>query len=72
MWVAAWAVCAVNCAHLIFDAAGSNEHTLYPWTGIDGIAWVLCPIGVLALAGSSVAVPRLALCYFASSTRPSR
>jgi hypothetical protein len=49
-WLAAWAVFAVNVAHLLFDAAGGHEHILYPFSSLDGLPWLLCPLGTLALA----------------------
>ncbi len=55
-WVAAWSVFAVNCGHLLFDAAGGNERILYPSTSTHGIPWLLCPIGVLVLMAASFAV----------------
>jgi hypothetical protein len=55
---AAWSLFAVNTAHLLFDAAGGDEHILYPWTGIDGIPWLLCPLGTLALCGASEMIAR--------------
>jgi hypothetical protein len=55
---AAWSVFAVNTAHLLFDAAGGSEHILYPWTGIDGIPWLLCPLGILVLCGASEMIAR--------------
>jgi len=54
--LAAWAVFAVNLAHVLFDAAGGNEHFFYPYTGSDGLAWLVCPLGTLALAGVSAAL----------------
>lgn len=47
-WLATWAMFAVNLVHLLFDGAGGNEHVLYPFTSVDGIPWLLCPIGTLA------------------------
>ena len=55
-WVAPWSVFAVNCAHVLFDAAGGRERILYPSTAIHGIPWLLCPIGVLLLMAGSFAV----------------
>lgn len=55
-WIAAWSVFAVNCAHVLFDAAGGSEQILYPSTAVHGIPWLLCPIGVLVLMAASFAV----------------
>ena len=55
-WVAAWCFLAVNGSHLLFDGAGGNERVLYPFSNIDGFAWVLCPIGVVALAAVSFVI----------------
>ncbi len=57
-FVAAWAVFAVNMGHLLFDAAGGSEHILYPWNQVDGIPWLLCPIGALVLFGLSWVIAR--------------
>jgi hypothetical protein len=57
-WTAAWAMFAVNLAHLLFDGAGGSERILYPFNQPDGIPWLLCPIGVLALTGVSVLIAR--------------
>ncbi len=54
--VAAWSFLAVNCAHLLFDGAGANEQVLYPFSHVDGFAWVLCPIGVVTLTAVSEAI----------------
>lgn len=51
--LAAWAVFAVNLVHLLFDAAGGGVHVLYPLAHPDGLPWLLCPIGALALLGVS-------------------
>jgi len=56
-WVAAWCVFAVNGAHLLFDGAGGGERILWP-AGVDGIAWLLCPVGVVVLMGLSFVVER--------------
>ena len=51
----AWAVFAVALSHLLFDAAGGSDHILYPFSGLDGLPWLACPLGALALfAGSAV------------------
>jgi hypothetical protein len=52
-WLATWAVFAINLVHLLFDGAGGNEHVLYPFTSVDGIPWLLCPLGTLACLGVS-------------------
>jgi LexA-binding, inner membrane-associated putative hydrolase len=57
--LAGWAVFAVNAAHLLFDAAGGNEHILYPLARPDALPWLACPLGVLALAGASAALAGL-------------
>lgn len=59
-WVAAWAVFAVNLVHLLFDGAGGNEHVLYPFSTVDGFAWLLCPVGTLACLALSAAIARSA------------
>ena len=56
---AAWAVFAVNLVHLLFDGAGGNEHVLYPFTGVDGIPWLLCPLGTLACLAVSTLLARV-------------
>jgi hypothetical protein len=55
---AAWSLFAVNTAHLLFDASGGSEHILYPWTAVNGIPWLLCPLGTLALCAASEAIAR--------------
>ena len=60
-WLAAWSVFAVNFAHLLYDAAGGNEHVLYPITNVDGLPWLLCPLGTLALLAASVVIARAAM-----------
>jgi uncharacterized membrane protein YadS len=54
-WIAAWSVFAVNCAHLLFDAAGHRICSLPP-AALNGIPWLLCPVGVLVLMGASFVV----------------
>jgi hypothetical protein len=54
-WIAAWSVFAVNCAHLLFDGAGGSERILWP-AALDGIPWLLCPIGVVVLVAASFVV----------------
>jgi hypothetical protein len=55
-WLAGWSVFAVNLAHLLYDGAGGNEHVLYPFTSVDGIPWLLCPLGTLVLLAVSAAL----------------
>jgi hypothetical protein len=55
-WLAAWALFAVNLAHLLFDAAGGGVHILYPLRHPDGLPWLASPIGTLALFGISAAI----------------
>ena len=55
-WLAAWAMFAVNVAHLLFDAAGGGVHILYPLRHPDGLPWLASPIGTLALLGISTAI----------------
>jgi len=57
-WLAAWGVFAVNLAHLLYDGAGGNEHILYPITSVDGLPWLLCPLGTLVLLAASAALAR--------------
>jgi hypothetical protein len=57
-WLATWAMFAVNLVHLLFDGAGGNEHVLYPFTSVDGIPWLLCPLGTLACLGVSALLVR--------------
>ena len=52
----AWAVFAVNVAHLLFDAAGGGVHVFYPSTALDGLPWLVCPIGTLLLCAASAAI----------------
>ena len=52
-WQAAWAVFAVNLSHVLFDAAGGSEHVFYPLSHTDGLPWLACPLGTLALFGAS-------------------
>jgi LexA-binding, inner membrane-associated putative hydrolase len=51
--LAAWAVFAVNLSHLLFDAAGGGVRVLYPLAHPDGLPWLACPVGALALLGAS-------------------
>jgi membrane-bound metal-dependent hydrolase YbcI (DUF457 family) len=59
----AWSVFAIFLSHLLFDAAGGSDRVLYPFSNLDGLPWLACPIGTLALFGGSLAVtarsPRL-------------
>ncbi|MGD0385828.1 MAG: metal-dependent hydrolase [Solirubrobacteraceae bacterium] len=55
-WIAAWAVFAVNLTHVLFDAAGGGVRVLYPLAHPQGLPWLLCPIGILALLGISTAL----------------
>ena len=59
----AWSVFAIFLSHLLFDAAGGSDRVLYPFAGLDGLPWIACPIGTLALFGGSLAItarsPRL-------------
>ena len=64
-WLAAWALFAVNLAHLLFDAAGGGVHILYPLRHPDGLPWLACPIGTLALFGISAVIA-------GGSSRPGR
>ncbi len=57
-WPLAWAVLAVNLAHLLFDAAGGGVHILYPLKHPDGLPWLASPIGTLVLLGMSAAIAR--------------
>jgi membrane-bound metal-dependent hydrolase YbcI (DUF457 family) len=52
----AWAVFAVNASHLLYDAAGGHEPVLYPFSHLDGLPWILCPLGTLALFAASLAI----------------
>ncbi len=45
----AWAVFAVILSHLLFDAAGGSERWLYPLKQPQGIPWLACPLGIIAL-----------------------
>jgi hypothetical protein len=54
--LAAWSVFAVNLVHLLFDGAGGSEHILYPFSNVDGVPWIACPLGALALLTASSAL----------------
>jgi membrane-bound metal-dependent hydrolase YbcI (DUF457 family) len=45
----AWSVFAVVVSHLLFDAAGGNEHWLYPLKHPDSVPWLAFPVGIAAL-----------------------
>ena len=60
-WLAAWSVFAVNLAHLLYDGAGGSEHFLYPFTSVDGLPWLLCPLGTLALLAASAGIAHAAM-----------
>jgi hypothetical protein len=57
-WIAAWAVFAVNLTHILFDAAGGGVRVLYPLAHPDGLPWLACPIGTLALLAISAILAR--------------
>ncbi|HEY7966085.1 MAG TPA: metal-dependent hydrolase [Solirubrobacteraceae bacterium] len=59
--IAGWSVFAVTLAHLLFDAAGGSEHFLYPFSGLDGLPWITCPLGTIALAVASAAIAAAAM-----------
>jgi hypothetical protein len=52
----AWAVFAIFLSHLLFDAAGGSDRVLYPLSRLDGLPWLACPLGALALFAGSVAI----------------
>jgi hypothetical protein len=56
--VVAWAVFAVNLAHLLFDAAGGGVHILYPSATPDALPWLASPIGALTLCAMSGVIAR--------------
>ena len=56
--VLAWAVFAVNASHLLFDAAGGGDPILYPVSRLDGLPWIVCPLGALALFAVSELIAR--------------
>lgn len=51
-----WTVFAVNLAHLLFDGAGGSERIFYPLSSPDGVPWLACPLGTLALCAASWAI----------------
>ncbi|HEX4035199.1 MAG TPA: metal-dependent hydrolase [Solirubrobacteraceae bacterium] len=59
--IAAWSVFAVTVAHLLFDAAGGSEHFFYPFSSLDGLPWIVCPIGTVALALVSALIAAAAM-----------
>jgi hypothetical protein len=59
--IAAWSVFAVTVAHLLFDAAGGSEHFFYPFSSLDGLPWIVCPIGTVALALVSALIAAVAM-----------
>jgi membrane-bound metal-dependent hydrolase YbcI (DUF457 family) len=65
----AWALFAVNASHLLFDAAGSGEHILYPFSSLDSVPWLACPIGDLGLLAVSAAVARFVAARWSESGR---
>lgn len=54
----AWAVFAVGVSHLLFDGAGGHEPVLYPFSRLDGLPWLACPLGTLALGAASAGIAR--------------
>jgi hypothetical protein len=54
----AWALFAVNLSHLLFDAAGGHDPIVYPLSGLDGLPWLLCPLGAIALFAGSELIAR--------------
>jgi hypothetical protein len=55
---AGWCVFAVGSSHLLFDAAGGGTPLFAPIAGAQGIPWLLCPAGILALTAVSAAIVR--------------
>jgi hypothetical protein len=55
----AWALFAVNVSHLLFDAAGGHDPIAYPLSRLDGLPWLLCPLGAIALFAGSEVIARL-------------
>ena len=67
----AWSLFAVWAAHLLFDAAGAHERFFYPFGGDNGLPWLACPLGTLALLGASALIARRsARRGFAAAARP--
>ena len=56
--ILAWSVFAVLSSHLLFDGAGGSERLLYPFSGIDGIPWLLFPLGLAVLTFVSAVLAR--------------
>jgi len=54
----AWPVFAIGLSHLLFDGAGGHEPVLYPLRSVDGLPWLACPLGTLALCGLSAWIAR--------------
>jgi hypothetical protein len=54
----AWALFAVNVSHLLFDAAGGHDPIVYPLSRLDGLPWLLCPLGAVALFVASELIAR--------------
>ncbi len=52
----AWSVFAIFLSHLLFDAAGGSDRVLYPVSSLNGLPWLACPIGALALFCGSLAI----------------
>jgi hypothetical protein len=65
----AWALFAVNASHLVFDAAGTGEHILYPFSNRDSLPWLACPISDLGLLAVSFAVARWVPARWSASGR---
>lgn len=65
----AWAVFAVLAAHLLFDAPGGGVRWLFPLQHPDAIPWLVCPVGIVLLAGISAMVARVAGSNAGRSTR---
>ena len=59
--IAGWSVFAVTLAHLLFDAAGGSEHFLYPFSRLDGLPWIVCPLGTIAVAVASTMIAAVAM-----------
>jgi hypothetical protein len=53
-----WCVFALTTSHLLFDAAGGGTPLLAPLAGPQGIPWLLCPIGILALTAVRALIVR--------------
>lgn len=67
----AWSLFAVWTAHLLFDAAGGHERFFYPFGDSNGLPWLACPLGTLALLAASAVIARVgARRGFAAAGRP--